>query len=103
MERPVRGSATAARQVSLADARNHLTTLVRDVERGMRVELTRRGRPVAVLVSREDYERMGPNPRSIVAILDAWRASLASDFEGFSEEEVASWRVRSPGRLPVRF
>ncbi len=103
MERPIRRKITAARQVSLADARNHLTTLVRDVEHGLRVELTRRGRPVAVLVSHQEYERMAPNARSIAAILDAWHASLPSDFEGFTAKEVASWRDRSAGRAPVRF
>ncbi len=45
-----------ARRVSIADARNHLTVLVRDVERGKKVELTRRGKRVAVLMSCDEYD-----------------------------------------------
>ena len=37
---------------------DHLTGLVRDVERGQRVDLTRRGKRVVVLLSAEEYERL---------------------------------------------
>jgi prevent-host-death family protein len=91
-----------ARRVSIAEARNHLTMLVHDVERGKKIELTRRGKRVAVLVSSDEYERLRvarPSPRQA---LQAWRARLPADFRGFSEDEIRSWRDASPGR-DVRF
>jgi antitoxin Phd len=38
-------------QYSIAKARNHFTSLVRAVERESATELTRRGKPVAVMLS----------------------------------------------------
>ncbi len=43
---------------SIAEARDHLTQLVRDAEKGINVELTRRGKPVAILVSLGEYEKL---------------------------------------------
>ena len=47
-----------AKQQSIAQARNSLPSLVRQVESGRAVELTRRGEPVAVLVGRRQYARL---------------------------------------------
>ena len=95
-------SGRMTRKVSLAEARDHLTGLVRDVERGQSIELTRRGKPVAVLVSREEYTRLRAKRPSLDQALHAWRARLPAEFEGFSDDEVRSWRDGSPGR-EVRF
>jgi prevent-host-death family protein len=43
---------------SIAEARNQLARIVHDAEKGQFVELTRRGKPVAVLVSAHEYERL---------------------------------------------
>jgi prevent-host-death family protein len=43
---------------SIAEARIHLPSLIREVESGDTVELTRRGEPVAVLVGRREYMRL---------------------------------------------
>jgi prevent-host-death family protein len=47
-----------AKQQSIAEARRSLPSLVRDVESGKSVELTRRGQPVALLIGRREYERL---------------------------------------------
>ena len=49
-----------AKQYSISDARNNLPSIVKQVEYGPAVELTRRGRPVAVLISHKEYERLNP-------------------------------------------
>ncbi len=90
------------RKVSIAEARNHLTVLVHDVERGKNVELTRRGKRVAVLVSYDEYDKLKKARPPLDQALRAWRAKLPANFEGFSDDEVRSWRVPSPGR-DVRF
>lgn len=46
------------KQYSVADARANLPSLIEEVERGKEVELTRRGKTVAVVISRRDYDRM---------------------------------------------
>jgi prevent-host-death family protein len=84
------------RRVSLAEARDHLTGLVRDVERGSKIELTRRGKRVAVLVSASEYDRLRSPRSDVVSALRVWRASLSPDFEGFPDTDAL--RDRSPGR-----
>ena len=84
------------RHVSLAEARDHLTVLVRDVERGTKVILTRRGKRVAVLVSATEYDRLRSPRPDVVSALRTWRASLPAGFEGFPD--VDALRDPSPGR-----
>lgn len=43
---------------SIAEARSRLPTIIDQAESGVEVELTRRGRPVAVVVSRREFERL---------------------------------------------
>jgi prevent-host-death family protein len=43
---------------SIAEARAHLNAIIEHAEAGEAVELTRRGRPVAVVLSREEFERL---------------------------------------------
>ena len=50
---------------SIAAAKNNLSSLVHQAEQGRPVRLTRRGKPVAVLISTEQYERIS-KPRKKV-------------------------------------
>ena len=43
---------------SIAEARNKFTAIVHAVETTAAIELTRRGEPVAVLISIDEYKRM---------------------------------------------
>jgi prevent-host-death family protein len=87
-----------ARKIPIAEARSNLTSLVREVERGKRVELTRRGRRVAVVISCDEYDRLHSARPDLGEALRAWRESLPADFEGISRQEVDSWRDRSSPR-----
>lgn len=49
---------------SISEARGNLPKLVREVERGKAVELTRRGEAVAVLLGCRQYERLIGRRRS---------------------------------------
>ena len=71
------------RTISLAEARGRLTDLVHDVERGHSVERIRRGKPVAGLGSRGEYDRLRAKRLSPAASLRAWRAEAPDDYDGF--------------------
>ena len=43
------------KRYSIAEARNHLPAIVHDAENGAPIELTRRGKPVAVLISASEW------------------------------------------------
>ena len=44
--------------VSIADAKNNLPRLIHEAEEGGAIELTRRGKPVAVIVSMAQYRKL---------------------------------------------
>lgn len=58
---------------SIAQARNDLSGVVREAEAGRPVTLSRRGRPVAVVVSASDFARLAPRRRALAAAIDAFR------------------------------
>jgi prevent-host-death family protein len=64
------------RRYSLAEARDRLTAIVRDVEMTAAVELTRRGKPVAVLLSIDEYRRLVSPGSSYAMALDRFRSAV---------------------------
>jgi antitoxin Phd len=91
-----------ARQYSIAQARDRLPSLVHEAERGEPIELTRRGKPVAVIVSFEDYQRMPPTSKRQGPwdVIEEWRASMTpEELEELNVDEVyRDVRDKSPGR-----
>jgi prevent-host-death family protein len=61
--------------VSVYDAKTHLSRLLNQVQKGKHVVITRSGRPVARLVP------ISPEPRSRVLGVDAGRGWIAPDFD----------------------
>ncbi|SRR6266540_4829417 len=83
---------------SVADARAHLPDILDEVEAGKEVQLTRRGRPVAVVVSAEKYEALRLDRTTFG---DAYRAFA----ERYAPQDIAleadffdSLRDRAQGR-----
>ena len=86
-------------EYSVAEARDRLAKLVHEAERGRPVRITRRGKRAAVLISEAEFRRARGGTRAGVgdAIL-AWRDKYGG--VDLTDEEVASWRDRSVGRVP---
>lgn len=87
-----------AREYSIAHAKDHLTEAVRAAEAGEPVTLTRRGRPVAVIVSEAEYRRLAGPRADFWTALQAFRATFDSTRDGIEPEYWESLRDRSPGR-----
>ena len=88
-----------SRQCSIATARNRLTALIHEVEEGAPVELTRRGRPVAVILSIAEYQKLQDGRPNLWQRIQQFRqeADLVElDVEGI----YSGVRDRSPGREP---
>ena len=86
------------RQYSISDARNNLPSIVKQVEHGPAVELTRRGRPVAVLISHKEYERLNPPKPDLWTAIQEWRATHEPLTDAEVDEIFSDIRDRSPGR-----
>lgn len=77
-----------------------LKQFIRRAESGEAVRVTRRGKPVAVLLSKEEYERLEAeesNP-DFWEMIENWRAQTDFGWAELTPEEVDGWRDRGPGR-----
>ena len=83
---------------SIAEARDRFTSIVRDVEEKVAgVELTRRGKPVAVLLSVREYRRLSGEKDFWGAYL-AFREGAGLEELGIEPEVFEGLRDASPGR-----
>jgi prevent-host-death family protein len=87
-----------SRRYSIAEARSRLPSIVDEAESGIEVELTRRGQPVAVLVSRREFERLRGKR---LHFSDAYRKFLERrplEEIGVEDDFAVSTRHRTTGR-----
>jgi prevent-host-death family protein len=84
-----------ARRYSIARARAELPSILRAVEKGSEVELSRRGTPVAVILSVADRARLSARK----SFGDAFDAFVATTPPGkLGRNAFSGLRSRSPGR-----
>lgn len=82
---------------SIADAKNNLPGLVHEAECGQAVEITRRGRPVAVLLSMDEYARMQQPRPTFWQALTAFQSS-SSPLNDADINALLTPRDTAPGR-----
>ena len=84
---------------SIAEAKSHLSRLVHQVEEGAPVELTRRGRPVAVLLSIQEYKRLQTPRKSSWDAVEKFRSTHnVAELDIDPDEVFAVEKDPSPGR-----
>lgn len=89
---------TMSKRYSIAEARSNLPSIVDQAEAGHAVELTRRGKPVAAIVSLRELERLRGAPTSFG---DAYRRFLKHHplrEVGVDPKVFSSTRDRGEGR-----
>lgn len=89
------------RSYSIADARSKLAEIIDEVEGGEDVEIVRRGKKVAVLVSPARYARMAGERTAFADAYDAFMRGRDPKTFGLEPDEISASRNRAPGR-PVR-
>ena len=90
-----------SQRYSIAEARSNLPSIVDQAQGGHQVELTRRGKPVAVVLSLQEFERLRGHRREFG---EAYAAFLQKHGQGAAtvdEDFTTSVRDRSPGRRVV--
>jgi prevent-host-death family protein len=86
------------KRYSIAEARSHLPSLVDEAESGQEIELTRRGKPVAVLLSLRELERLRGERMSFGESYRRFLKTHRLSEVGLEEGEIESTRDRSAGR-----
>ncbi|MCC7358512.1 MAG: type II toxin-antitoxin system Phd/YefM family antitoxin [Anaerolineales bacterium] len=83
---------------TIAEARHNLAAIVHEAEAKGQIELTRRGEPVAVLLSVDAYRRLTAPPKKFGAAYKAYLASQpVTELDG-EPDLLADVRDRTPGR-----
>jgi prevent-host-death family protein len=86
------------KQFSISDAKNRLPAIVHAIENGPAVQLTRHGKPVAVLISISKYNRLTNTPKNFWTKLNAFRESIDASTLLSSNDIFFNNRDNSPGR-----
>jgi len=94
----------AMKRVSVAEAKNNLPALLYETDTAP-VEIVRRGKPVAVILSRASYDRLSDKSEGVWAALqhfrethDLARLDVAEAFEGTRDRSTEGRPVRWPPR-----
>jgi len=91
-----------AKTYTIASARAKLADIVDEVEAGSDVELTRRGKQVAVVMSASRYARLRGERIAFMTAYETFRASHDLAKAGVDESWSRGLRARDVGR-PVKF
>lgn len=87
-----------AQQYSISQARAHLPSIIDQTEAGVEVELTRRGKPVAVVVPIEEYERLRAGRPSFAEAYQTFLENHLLEEFGLDEDFASQVRDTAPGR-----
>lgn len=83
---------------SVAEARNRFAEIVHDLKYISRVEVTRRGRPVAILISIEEFEMLRAGKVSFLSAYEAFRNRVNLSEVGIEPEVFEGLRDPTVGR-----
>jgi prevent-host-death family protein len=75
-------------QYSIAQARDRLASIVHDVENGQSVKIARRGKPVAVILSVDEYERVMSGKIGFGKSLEKFRQKMKIEELKINPDEV---------------
>ncbi|MBI4595026.1 MAG: type II toxin-antitoxin system Phd/YefM family antitoxin [Candidatus Tectomicrobia bacterium] len=88
-----------SRRVSVAEAKNKLPSIIREVEQGSIVEITRYGKAVAIVLPERDYRRMVESRQGFWASLWKVRSLISSEGIAIDESDLRNLRDPLPGRV----
>ncbi len=89
------------KQFSISEAKNRLPTIIHYVEKGPYIKLTRRGKPVAVLMSIQAYERLSRKYTGFWSAVSEFRRKFDDEEIEISDGDFKGLRNLSTGREVV--
>ena len=89
------------KQFSISEAKNRLPTIIHYVEKGPYIKLTRRGKPVAVLLSIQAYERLSRKHTGFWSAVSEFRRKFDDEEIEISDGDFKGLRNLSTGREVV--
>ena len=85
-------------QYSIAQARDRFTRIVQEAEAGEPIQITRRGKPVAVVLSQEAYQHLTSTQNPFGENLDSFRKTYQIEELEIDPDQVFDVRDSTLGR-----
>lgn len=82
---------------TIAEAKNNLSQLIHQLESDEAIHLTRHGRPVAVMLSEANYQKLTQKNKGLFQAIQQWRSQLDED-SALTETELKQLRAASQER-----
>jgi len=82
---------------TIAEAKNNLTQLIHQLETEDVIHLTRHGKPVAVMLSEANYQKLTQKNYGLFQAIQQWRTQLDED-SALTEAELKQLRASSQER-----
>ena len=82
---------------TIAEAKNNLSQLIYQLEADETIHLTRHGKPVAVMLSEANYQKLIHKNNSLYQAIQQWRTEL-KDEVALTETELNNIRTNSQER-----
>lgn len=86
------------KKYSIAEVRNRLSDVVHQAEAGERITLTRRGKPVAVILAQHEFARLRGQSQGFWEAYQAFREELGLNRLGIHRTTFRDVRDKTPGR-----
>ena len=86
------------KEYSIAQARDHLSQIVHEAEKGIEVRLTRRGKTVAILLAEGEVAKLRGDPTDSWRALVEWRTEVERAGIEIDAQTFEGLRDHSPGR-----
>jgi len=88
---------TPMKTSTIAEAKNNLSQLIHQLESDEAIHLTRHGKPVAVMLSEANYQKLTHKDNSLYQAIQQWRDQLDGD-SALTELELKNLRAASQQR-----
>lgn len=82
---------------TIAEAKNHLSKLIHQLESDGAIHLTRHGKPVAVMLSEANYQKLTQKNKGLFQAIQQWRSQLDED-SALTEAELKQLRASGQER-----
>jgi prevent-host-death family protein len=82
---------------TIAEAKNNLPQLIRQLESDEAIHLTRHGKPVAVMLSEANYQKLTQKNQGLYQAIEHWRAQCEGE-GALTEVELKNIRASGQGR-----
>ncbi|MFU8789093.1 MAG: type II toxin-antitoxin system Phd/YefM family antitoxin [Methylobacter sp.] len=82
---------------TIAEAKNNLSQLIHQLESDEPIHLTRHGKPVAVMLSESNYQKLTHKDNSLYQAIQQWRNQLEGD-GALTNAELKTLRAAGQGR-----